>query len=685
MLHFVLLAGVVGFALCGVESAGAGETPVVDDITGQPTALRERIAKAVDSVYPALVRVEVVSEHSAQGRMQKVRGSGSGAIISQEGHVLTNHHVAGKATRIICRLANREEIDAELVGTDILSDLAILKLDLSSRRDASPLPVAMLGDSSKVRVGDTVLAMGSPAGLSQSVTLGIVSNTEMIPPRSGGFQLDGENVGELVRWIGHDAVIYPGNSGGPLVDLDGRIIGVNEVGIGSLGGAIPSSIAERVAAEIIGFGEVRRSWIGVNAQPLLKTMQGERGVLVGGVIDGSPAAKAGIQAGDVITSFNGAGIDAFSDEDIPLFNAIVFSTPIGTDVAVEGRRGPEAVTWTVTTETREGAVGQPRELKNWGITARNFTRISALVNRRADKSGVQVESVMAGGPAREAKPALADGDVIVKIGEQAVSDIDGLREATAALLAGKDKPEPVLVTYDRDGEQVLTVVSVGPEEPRTKPKRSEKAWIGIDTQVLSRELADVLGLKGKKGVRVTRVHGGTTAAAAGLQVGDVILKLDGQVINASRPEDGSLFANLIRQYDVDSEVELAVQRGADSETVPVPLQARPVSSDELDEYEDPDFEFTARELAFEDKVERRLQENARGVLLSKVDGSGWAELAGLASGDILLTVAGKPVNGLDDLKAIMVEIKASRPRQVVFFVRRGIFTGYRELEPNWEQ
>ena len=184
---------------------------------------------------PLLVRVEVVTNEALRDGCEKLEDPEAERSFTDKGHVLTNHHVAGKATRIICRLSNREEIEAELIGTDILSDLSILKLDLSSRRETSPLPVAQLGDSSEVSVGDTVLAMGSPAGLSQSVTLGIVSNTEMIPPRSSRFDLDGENVGELVRWIGHDAVIYPGNSGGPLVNLDGEIIGVNEVGIGSPG------------------------------------------------------------------------------------------------------------------------------------------------------------------------------------------------------------------------------------------------------------------------------------------------------------------------------------------------------------------------------------------------------------------------------------------------------------------
>ena len=137
-------------------------------------AQRAAIQRAVDAVYPALVRIHVVMEEGDNGRMQKHRATGSGTIISEDGYLLTNHHVAGRGTRLVCRLSDREEVDAELVGTDALSDLSVLRLDLSSRRNPkAKLPVAKFGDSDKLKVGDTVLAMGSPAGLSQSVTKGI--------------------------------------------------------------------------------------------------------------------------------------------------------------------------------------------------------------------------------------------------------------------------------------------------------------------------------------------------------------------------------------------------------------------------------------------------------------------------------------------------------------------------------
>src|SRR5262249_36648980 len=152
-----------------------------------------------------------------------------------------------------------------LVGSDALADIAIIRLQSDAMGKDKPLPVASFGDSDRLKVGDRVLAMGSPRALSQSVTMGIVSNLEMTLPRMtfGSFRLDGEEVGSLVKWIGHDAQIFPGNSGGPLVNLDGQIIGINDISAG-LGGAIPGNLAREIADQLIQYGEVKRSWLGVS-------------------------------------------------------------------------------------------------------------------------------------------------------------------------------------------------------------------------------------------------------------------------------------------------------------------------------------------------------------------------------------------------------------------------------------
>ncbi|MFO1524171.1 MAG: trypsin-like peptidase domain-containing protein [Kiritimatiellia bacterium] len=217
-----------------------------------PTLLRaqapERLSEeAVRKVFPALVRIYVVSDESENGRIKRQRAAGSGVIISADGYLVTNHHVAGRANRLVVNLADQQEIDAELVGTDPLTDIAVLKLKLDQRRDPkAPLPVAVWGDSDQVKVGDVVFALGSPGALSQSVTQGIVANTRLILPKmmEGTLRMEGEDVGSLVRWIAHDAVIFGEKQermfrvhGPPLVTRTGNV----EQEVRRFGPGVPSA------------------------------------------------------------------------------------------------------------------------------------------------------------------------------------------------------------------------------------------------------------------------------------------------------------------------------------------------------------------------------------------------------------------------------------------------------------
>src|SRR5262245_59145930 len=289
-----LVLGMCLFAL--IQPLGAREVS---------SELRAPVDAPIAQVTPALVRIRGASAECGQGGEIKVQEVGSGAIISKDGYIITNHHVAGHGKRMFCTLWNREEIEAELIGTDPLTDISVIKLNPEKPRNFEP---SSFGDSSAMRVGDNVLAMGSPMALSQSITLGIVSNTEMVIPRfwgsSGQLRLEGENVGALVRWFAHDAAIYGGNSGGPLVNLKGEIIGINEISFG-LSGAIPGDLARAVAQELIAKGKILRSWLGVDVQPLFKHTDGERGILIAGVLEESPADKAGLQAGDRMLRLNG--------------------------------------------------------------------------------------------------------------------------------------------------------------------------------------------------------------------------------------------------------------------------------------------------------------------------------------------------------------------------------------------
>ena len=684
-IHFhlpVLLVLAAGAALSPLRA----EIPPAQSAAAPLPEVKAAIDKAVAAVYPALVRIEAVLEEGGEGRMRKMAGVGSGSIITPDGYVLTNHHVAGRATRIVCQLTNHEEVDATLVASDALSDLAVIKLDLKGRREgAAQLSVARFGDSDALGVGESVLAMGCPAGLSQSVTLGIVSNKEMIAPQNmGNMDMDGENVGELVRWIGHDAVIYGGNSGGPLVNLQGEIVGVNEVGIGSLGGAIPGNLAKVVAHELIEKGRVRRSWTGLEAQPLLEGMDDKDGILVASVLERSPAAQAGLAAGDVITEYDGHAIPAArAREDVPLFNRIVVGTPVGTTVTLKGRRHGMAMNWELTTIERESTLAREEEFTNWGMTARNLSRLLGLALHRPDTKGVQVHSLRNSGPAAEAKPSLALGDIITAVNGQPVDDVKALRSVTEQLTSGKTGAVAATVAFDRGTQKLLTVVKVGAISNKDTSAFPEKAWLGVNTQVLTRELSTALQLTARRGVRITEVIPETSAVKAGLKIGDVITKLDDSVINANRSEDTEIFSNLIRQYPVGSSVSLDLLREGEPLKINVALDKQPKGAEGIPEYSDPKFEFTTRELSPADRLDRQLKQEDRGLLVTRVEPAGWASLAGLRSDDLLLTVDGQFAETAPHLKQILAACHERKARRVVFFVKRGIRTHFIEIEPQW--
>lgn len=642
------------------------------------------LTDTVNSVYPAIVRIEVVSEKGSGGRMMKSRSTGSGVIISKDGLVVTNHHVAGKATRITCRLYDGEELSADLLGADPMTDLAVIRLRTKERPSgSSSLSVASFGNSDEVKVGDACFAMGSPAGLSQSVTRGIIANVAMISPHSGSFRLDGENVGELVRWLGHDAVIFPGNSGGPLVNARGEIIGINEVGIGSLGGAIPSNLARDVSGELAANGFVKRCWTGLECQPVLDPRKS--GILVAGVIEDSPAEMAGIKPGDLIKTYAGKKVGARIAEDLPVFNQLAFGMKVGVEIKIAGMRNEKPMKWKLKTAVRESAFAKERELKNWGLTVRNFTLMSSLEARRPSKKGAQVHSVGRGGPSYGAKPRLSAGDVITALNGEAVESMEDLIRISQKITKGKTQPVATLVSLERDLADLLTVVKIGPEAEENRPLQAWKPWVGISTQVLTRELSEALGLpKTTKGIRVVQVYPDTPAQKAGIRAGDLLFRLDGQIINAYRSEDAEIFGNMIKEYKTDATVRFTGQRNAKKLDLNVTLEKRPAPPNELPEYKDETFEFTVRELSFGDRVNIRLKEDHPGLLIHNVEPAGWASLAGLRQGDLLLSIDGAEQKEVGKFEKKMNGLIKQKAQRIIFFVRRGIHTLFLELEPDWD-
>lgn len=649
--------------------------PAADEIKTEMTA-------AVQAVRPALIRILVVSAEYDQGREIKMESSGSGIIISPEGYAVTNHHVAGNAERLVCTLADRREVDAKLIGTDPLADIAVIKL---ISPDGKPFPIAAFGDSSKVEVGDRVYAMGCPYALSQSVTNGIISNTELVmagPLSSEEFTLEGEDVGSIVRWIGHDALIRPGNSGGPLVDRQGQVIGINEISIG-LSGAIPGNLAKEVSDQLIRTGKVVRSWLGIEVQPLLRSSTVDKGILVSGVLDGSPAAKAGIKSGDILVSLGDHETIARFKEQLPLFNQYVAGIAIGKPIKAVLLRGGQQISIDLTPTERQNASDKQREIKSWGICASNITYLMQKEIELDSQDGVIVTGVLPSGPAGAAKPALVEGDIIKRVGNEAVKDITALRAITKKLTDGKTDPVPVLVSFDQDKEHLVTVVKIGKSDITNPGAEISKAWPPVDTQVLTRDLAEALGVTGKTGVRVTRIYASSTAAKAGLKVGDLILKLDGEDIPAEQVEDEEVLPSLIRQYDVGATAKLKIVREGKPMDISVKLETTPKLSRDYPRYDDENFEFTARDIAFADKAKGTVQAKQAGAFVESVSEGSWAALADLGAGNVISAIDGKPISGLADLKTAMAAIAKSKPKTVVFKVQRGVHTRFLEIQPSW--
>lgn len=649
---------------------------------------RKEVEAAVAAVKPALVKISVVAVEYDQGREVKMEASGSGVIISKEGHVITNHHVAGDAKQITCTLADKSEIEAELVGSDPLSDIAVIKLNQVQLKPAKKqeFPVAKFGDSSALRVGDRVFAMGSPLAFSQSVTIGVVSNTELvIPEQLWWFELtlDGENVGSIVRWIAHDAAIYPGNSGGPLVNSAGQIVGINEVDLG-LSGAIPGNLAKEIADQIIKFGKVKRSWLGLMTQPLLKSSDRKTGVLIGGTVEGSPAEKAGFQPGDILIKLAGQPCTVRFHEEVPIFNHFLLGLTAGKETEAVVVRGGKDVSFKVTPIDREDAVSKPQEFREWGICASNITFFEAKEMKRPGKEGVLVTSVGPGGPAGNAKPAISEDDIIVRVADKPVKNLDDLRKITQEVTAGKTDPAPTIVAFERGSNQFLTVVKIGRQDLRDPGLEVRKAWLPAAVQVFTRDIAEALGMKGRTGVRVTQVYPNMTAEKAGLKVGDIIVTLDGTPINASQPEDVEVLPAMIRQYKIGTSAELGVVRDGAEMKIPVELVASQKLVREMKKYRDDDFEFTARDISFFDRVTNHWSDTQPGVLVDSVSEGGWASLGGLLSGDLIVGLDGQDVVDVEGFEAMMKKIAATKPKSTIFRVKCGASEAYVELEPTWQ-
>ncbi len=650
--------------------------------------LRALIESARDQVFPALVHIHVSTVNYWGGKERKGASSGSGTIISKDGYVVTNQHVTNQGKRFRCTLADKQEVTAELIGEDALTDLAVIKLDLSELKSpGTPLAVARFGSSSEIEVGDYVMAMGSPLSLSRSVTLGIVSNTERVFAGDGAdidaMQLDaGQRTGLFTRWIQHDALIQPGNSGGPLVNLKGEIIGVNELGGNGIGFAIPSDLARQVVDDLIAHGEVPRSAIGVSFKSIRKTGF-EHGVLINSVIEGSPAAKAGVEPGDLVLRFNGEPLTVRFTEQIPPLLKRIADSEIGSTIGLTIKRGDETLELSVTTEKLDKDIGSETVLRGWGVTAAEITPRMALERRLPDTTGAMVSGTRSGSPAQIAEPPLQPGDIIRRVGDVTIASLADLIETYTEIQDREELPEYLLIEFDRWGKNHLTVIKPRPVDPEDPPRSIRKAWIGVATQPIVQELAQQLGHPEQTGFRITRVYPRTTAAESDLQVGDIIIALNGDPFQLRGMQDASLFQRQVKRLDIDGAAKLTVLRKGETKEITVTTERTRWEPTEARRLTDRDFEMTVRNVTFFDRDENQWDENTKGVIIESIERGSWAAEAGLRVGDLIQEINGMIVKGRGSFRRSMEKIGKDQPERVRFKVLRGIQTRFQFFEPEW--
>jgi serine protease Do len=634
-------------------------------------------------VFPSIVRIEAIRLRPSDGRLTKQWAGGSGVIISPQGHVLTNCHVTEDGDFFRCYLFDGSHVEAKRVGQDALTDLAVLQIDLAQRvKGAPPLAVAQFGDSSKLASGDFVFALGSPGFLSQSVTRGVVSNPSLVLPEqtAGKMILRGEDVGTLVRWVLHDARIFGGNSGGPLVNERGDVVGINEIGVFSLSGAIPSNLAREVADQIIRSGRVTRGWSGLTVQPRLEADGAGAGVLVGDVAMDSPAGVAGLQPGDVIVACDGHAIEGAEEKAVAHFNRLETSLMPGSDFRVEFVRGGQKQVARIKLARRELAQADNVELRGWGVVVRDLTPKLIREERLPDARGVWLENIRPAGPSGQAEPNLRREDVLIAVEGKPVADVAALRDLTATLLAGAPNGvRTVLASVRREGAVLTSVVELRTTNERNPPQQARKAWLGASSQPLTPKLSARLGIKAGGGARLTRIYPGTQAEAAGLMIGDVILTLDGAEVPARRPEDTDVLARQIRKYRSGTPAVFGLWRDGQKLDVPVTLEVQPVPAAEMPWWEDLQLEFSAREIAFDDRVRLQLPMEAKGVLVESAVPAGWAALAGLRADDVIESAGGQRVTSLTGLKQGRELAVAGEKAWWVLLVRRRGQTQFIEI------
>jgi serine protease Do len=425
-----------------------GGVRLLEEFQNTFITLAEKVKPTVVNISPTTAAVHPSrrqQEETPKERPEAPPGSGSGVIVDKKGFIVTNNHVVGDAEEVEVRLSDKTKFVGKVIGKDPDTDLAVVKIEADH-----DLPAVLLGDSSRVKVGQWVIAVGNPFGLDRTVTVGVVS----------ALGRENVNLSRYEDFIQTDASINPGNSGGPLFNIHGEVIGINTAIINfaqGIGFAIPSGMVQNVMTQLISKGKVIRGWLGVGIQPLTEELaakfgvkEGE-GVLVNEVFEGDPAHKAGIQPGDIITKVNGTTVDTPNI----LARLIAGLTP-GKKTEVEVvRDGKQKKIMIELTERKDEAVTAaiPREPEMLlGLTVQDLTPELAERFKLKDDKGVLITKVEPGSSAES--EGLKEGDLLKEINRQKVNNNDEFQKLAGAV----KKDETVLLRIVRENRPFFVVL-----------------------------------------------------------------------------------------------------------------------------------------------------------------------------------------------------------------------------------
>ena len=412
---------------------------------------RQVVSEAKAAVAPSVVFIRVIYNDTGSGRNRKGVASGSGVVISSDGEVLTNHHVVDKTSEIRCQLADGRSFPAKVLGKDKDMDIALLKLDLPE--GAAPPPAATLS-SRRLAVGEVVLAMGAPWGLARSVSMGIVSCNDRFL----------EDCGDYTLWYQTDAAISPGNSGGPLVDTDGLVVGLNARGnmMGAQGFTIPSETILEVLPDLRKYGEAHWAWFGFKIQPIEDFKRNIRfdakeGAIVADVEQGSPAEKAGLKPNDLLVSVDGEGATARFWEDVPAIERRLGRKAFGKPCAFVVVRGGRRLEISVAPTEKGRVEGEEFACERWGLTAKEINRFyNPDLVFFAPEGGVYVSGLAWDGNAENC--GFREKDIIASVGGRDVKTVAEVKAEYEKALAGLPDKSRIPIVVLRNGRRTTLVL-----------------------------------------------------------------------------------------------------------------------------------------------------------------------------------------------------------------------------------